>query len=584
MIKRLFILCICCAIFTFTLLAVNLTPPFLLSNSLCLAQEKTEFRESVRKFRRLISEHQLQGIDVSQARELGRESRDATMKGNREKAARLLDEAIHILETGTGKSLTAGQTSQEYKRPKKNKYYKIELPVSEDKVFITPSVAEIDSGEKMGDYVAAFRPRPVEVKNGKVTLELSTLPIFVEEDGIQSDTFTALESPFGIHGIASWETNLKELGIQWIRYAGRQGVVWDLAEPEKGRFDWASYDRLFQKTFKNNTEMLITVKGANSWDQRLKSERELGKRKSRKRPESKLPNNLKDYSNFLQKMVERYDGDGKDDAAWAPIIRYWQIENEVDGGHYWRDTPQNYAVLLKTAYKAIKAADPSAKVVLAGVMSREGFHKFYLPMLEHLNKIKDHPADRYFDIFDFHWGGPSGSYKKTHRRGVDIDFKQYIEEIQSTLKRYDFTVPIWITEISTYSGHPESPHGLKEQAEEAQAAELVKLYVYPLALGVKKVFWVSLTEWGNFGGRQKGYFNMVGIISNPRNERGSHKKLAYYSYRNLIEKLGGTYLDKVQSINLGENIYCFKFIKKKNGKFIYVLWHDGLTLKVGPIF
>lgn len=407
---------------------------------------------------------------------------------------------------------------------------------------------------------------------------MTSAPIFVEEEGIHSDAFSLQESPFGIHGIRRWNSNVQELGVQWIRFAGPQGVVWDLVEPEKGRFDWSRYDRLFQETFKNNVEMLITVKSFNSWDRGLerqkRSKKDKREKRSKKRERRKpgMPNDLKAYSNFLQKMVERYDGDGKDDAPGATFIRYWQIQNEVDGS--WADTPQDYAVLLKTSYKAIKEADPDAQVVLAGVMSRGGFREFYVPMLEHLNKIKDNPADRYFDAFDFHWGGAAGSYIKKYRRGVEVDLKQYIEEIQSTLKKYNVEVPIWITEISTYSGHPESPPGLQEQPEETQAAELVKLYVYPLALGVKKVFWVSLKEWGHFGGRKKGYFKKVGLISNPRNDGDSHKKLAYYTYRMLIEKLGGVDLDKIQAINIGEDIYCYKFIKKKDVKFIYILWHD----------
>lgn len=531
-----------------------------------IEEPRSDFMDATRRLRRLIDEQKAQGEDVSQALELQRKSRDAMRQGNRKEALRLLNEAMHTLRKKEADKVIDGQRSQEL--GEQNKTRRIELPISADKVLITRSVPNYASGKEISDYESAFQSIPVEVKKGKVSLELTSVPIFVEEEGIQPDAFQPQESPFGIHGIRGWNSSVEELGVQWIRYAGQQGVVWDLVEPEKGRFDWSRYDRLFQGTFKNNVEMLITVKSFNSWDQGLKREK---KSKKRKRRKLGMPNDLKAYSNFLQKMVERYDRDGKDDAVGAPIIKYWQIQNEVDGS--WGDTPQVYAVLVKTAYKAIKNADASAQIVLAGVMSRDGFRKFYIPLLECLNKIKDKPEDKYFDVFDFHWGGEAGSYKRKNRHGVEVDLKNYIEEIQATLKKYDFSVPIWITEISTYSGHPESPPNLQEQSEETQASELVKLYVYPLAQGVKKIFWVSLKEWGHFGGRKKGYFKKVGLISNPRNDGDSHKKLAYYSYRMLAEKLEGVDLDKTQAINIGKDIYCLKFIKRD--KFIYVLWHDS---------
>ena len=480
------------------------------------------------------------------------------------------------------------KSSQEQKSSKDYKQRGIELPVSADRVLITRAVPDYSSGTEIKDYSSAFKSWTVEAKDGKVILDLTTVPVFVEEAGIQTGTFAAEESPFGIHGIRRWDDNLKELGVQWIRFAGPQGVTWGLVEPEKGKFDWSMYDKLYLESFKNNVEMLITVKCGNTWDQGIKRDKRSQKRargknnleqgverkkKSHKGRRGKpgMPHDIEAYSNFIHKMVERYDGDGTDDAPGAPTIKYWQIQNEVDGS--WGDTPQDYAVLLKTSYMAIKEADPKAKIVLAGVMSREGFRNFYVPMLEHLNKIRDNPSDMYFDIFDFHWGGAAGSYKEKDRHGDKVDFKQYTEEIRSVLKKYNFSVPIWITEISTYSGRPESPPGLQEQSEETQATELVKLYVYPLALGAKKIFWVSLKEWGTFNRRTKGYFNMVGLISNPRNEGDSYKKLAYYTYKMLIEKLGGIDLDKIQTINIGEGIYCFKFIRK-NSKSIYILWYD----------
>ena len=52
-------------------------------------------------------------------------------------------------------------------------------------------------------------------------------------------------------------------------------------------------------------------------------------------------------------------------------------------------------------------------------------------------------------------------------------------------------------------------------SEKKQALDLYKIYVYSLANGVKKIFWVTLTEWHNFAGQPNDVFDNVGLINNP---------------------------------------------------------------------
>ncbi|HDZ61930.1 MAG TPA: hypothetical protein ENH40_02140 [Nitrospirae bacterium] len=613
--KILLILSICCFVFSFIAVNHSYARPSKRSNNVRSENSDKDLTKAIRTLRGKIKEHQARGDDVSKARELDRKAREAIRNGDKDGGLRLINEAINILDNGDVNKAAEKERPKVDNGPTKFKKKRVELPVSADKIIITRAVPLYGSGKEIKDYAAAFNSNSVDVEDGKVALDLTTVPIFVEEEGIQPAEFVQGESPFGIHGIKKWNSNAEELGIKWIRFAGPEGVTWDIVEPEKGKFDWSKYDNLYLEPTKNNVGMFITIKSGNSWDQGITSERKSSKggdagvdweqgitddrsskkdkrgkkdrvkrkkgekpdkrtegkkQEKKKRGKAGMPNDMEAYKNFISNMVERYDGDGKDDAPGSPVIKYWQVQNEVDGS--WGDTPQNYAVLLKTTYKAIKEADPEAKIGLAGVMTRAGFKKFYIPMFEHLNTIKDNSDNRYFDVFDFHWGGAAGSYLKKSRRGSEVYLKEYVEEIRSTLRKYNSEVPLWITETSSYSGQPETPPNLPEQTEEIQAAELIKLYVYPLSLDIKKIFWVSLKEWGGFGGRGLGYFKKVGLINNPKNEGMSHKKLSFYTYKKLIEKLGGVDLDNIQTIDLGENVYCYKFMK--NGKFIYVLWYD----------
>jgi DNA-binding transcriptional MerR regulator len=238
------------------------------------------------------------------------------------------------------------------------------------------------------------------------------------------------------------------------------------------------------------------------------------------------------------------------------------------GGGGWRDTPENYALLLKTAYKAAKKANPECKIAIAGL---GGKIEYYERILQYLHKIKDFPSEQYFDIFDFHIGGEAEQYKRSVS-GVSIS------TIKELLKKYNYqNVPIWITEMSTYSDKPDCiKKECKFQTETEHAESLLKRYIYSLAHGIGKVFWVTLIENHNYAGHPNGYYDNVGLINNPDNDGQSHKKLAYYTYKKMVEVLEGSDWQDIQTIKEEENdaygLYLYRFIK--DGKPIYVGWYD----------
>jgi hypothetical protein len=393
----------------------------------------------------------------------------------------------------------------------------------------------------------------------------------------QSPPSISEDSPFGIHDPTVPEVdNIADVaatGAKWIRYAGKNGIVWDIIEPQKGTFDWAYYDQLYLETVKNNIKMFVTILSANRWDRYIDP-----------RQTEQMPKDIEAYKNFLRKAVERYDGDGIDDAPGSPVVDVWQISNEPD--IFWNDTAEDYAKLLKESYKVIKQANPQAKVAIGGAGSP--FEKFYLPLFKELDRIKDNPQDRYFDIFDFHWYPfifeSQYNYLVQHALGakVSVYLDKYINDIKQRLARYGYdNIPIFITETAQYSGKPNSPPWVDPKiggfpgfrSEKRQASDLFKVYVYSLAKGVKKIFWVTLTEWHNFKNDPNCVFDNVGLIHNPQNHGLSHKKLAYYTYRNMVDILEGSDWNNIQTVQEKDGICIYKFIK--NGKPIWVAWNDN---------
>lgn len=401
------------------------------------------------------------------------------------------------------------------------------------------------------------------------------LPALAAE--VSAPTRTSADSPFGIHdpGFPTAENDITAIGAKWVRYAGRDGIVWDAVERQEGRLDWRHNDHLYLKTRRMGVRMLVSTISAS---------------RAHRARHGRTPPNMKAYLDFLRKAVERYDGDGVDDAPGSPVVEIWQIENEPD--IFWKDSPQDYARLLMGSYKAVKDANPAAKVAIGGVGTPDGFDgrkEFYIRTLEALDAARAAPGDRYFDVFDLHWYPFAYDYDHMIEppeplpEGRLFRLAGYVDDIRQTLARFGYPdTPIFMTETAQYSGTPSRTRMLPPEAadtssayhsESRQAVFLVKLYLYAIAHGIQKVFWVTLTEWHAFGGDLNGVFDNVGLINNPLNDGQRHRKLSYYAYKKLAATLEGSDWSTVQTVLDKDGTHVYKLMR--NGKPVWVCWNDG---------
>ncbi len=150
--------------------------------------------------------------------------------------------------------------------------------------------------------------------------------------------------------------HLREAGVAWARVR----ALWKLIEPRPGAYDWTVTDRLFGDAAASGFRMVAVVYANPDW---------VTEAECRPVP----PEHMERYAALWQALVERYDGDGKDDAPEGTVLRYWQVSNEPDfdprqaggegdyGGCF-GDDPARYAAQLAAAYRAAKAADPAAQL------------------------------------------------------------------------------------------------------------------------------------------------------------------------------------------------------------------------------
>ncbi|HET7653689.1 MAG TPA: cellulase family glycosylhydrolase, partial [Acidimicrobiales bacterium] len=123
---------------------------------------------------------------------------------------------------------------------------------------------------------------------------------------------------------------------------------WQSAEPSKGSYNWSYIDRVVNGAKARGLSVLGTIAYTPAWA----------------RPSGTTdkvpPTNLGDYVNFVRAVVNRYAPQG---------LHQWEIWNEPNIVQFWQPKPDpaNYTSMLKQSYAAIKAIDPSATVVSAGL-------------------------------------------------------------------------------------------------------------------------------------------------------------------------------------------------------------------------
>jgi hypothetical protein len=381
----------------------------------------------------------------------------------------------------------------------------------------------------------------------------------------------SLNSPFGIHDPKVPSEFMKTIpagydlpkdvanaGAKWVRYAGAEGLVWDLVEKTPGQYDWSKNDYLISEAQKAGLNVIVVVNTFNKSDQ----------------PDVKMvngaipygkPKNMENYLKFLQTAVERYDGDGVTDAPGSPVINSWEIENEVDSPIFWKDTPENYAQLLKESYKTIKKTNPNAQVSMAGMSDPNDTTKsldFYFRVLAELDKKKDNPSAKYFNLAGLHLYNFSNNQ-------LDRE-KVLMKAFKETLSKYGYNVPIWLTETGDYSGKPMRP---PLKSEKVQAENLLKIYISSLSQNIGKIFWVTLTEWHKYAGLDNSVWDNVGLINNPQNDGDGSRKLSYFTYKKMTEILEGSDWKNTKVIQEKEGVYVYEFFKKNEN--IFVAWNES---------
>jgi hypothetical protein len=181
------------------------------------------------------------------------------------------------------------------------------------------------------------------------------------------------------------------------------------------------------------------------------------------------PQDMSTLARFADAAVRHFGPGGSLWAANPGVptvpIHSWQVWNEPNYKAFWPTGPNaaGYAGMLKTVAPAIKAADPGAEVVAAGLPESYSNE----PAAQYLQELYAAGAKNYFDTVAVH----------AYARSADQSY-EVIKGIRKVMNANgDSKAPIWVTEFGTASGGPTSNYTV----DEATQARLVQRTLRGLA-------------------------------------------------------------------------------------------------------
>ena len=337
--------------------------------------------------------------------------------------------------------------------------------------------------------------------------------------------------------------------VSWVRWH----VLWAAIEPSNTTPANYNYytDSAVLAAQKAGLRLIITIDSAPPWAATIANGR-IDK------------TDISEFAQFMGALVERYDGDGRQDAPGSPVVDYWEFYNEPDGGYassaqsgaaYWGPFGAEYAQMLCAVYPVMKAASPRAQIALGGI-AHDWFTDEGGPFVRRfLDDVLDAGGGNCLDAMNFHY------YPAFHLTwdpyGSGLAGKA--NYLRSKLAPHGLAnLPMIVTEAgwhsNDYSQFPSTP--------EIQAGYVVKLFVQSLASDVRVMMW-----WTWSDKEISGFWGANGLL-----DLNLQKKLAYHAYQTAASQLGNAAFQRILSpgvVHDDGSIQAYLFLR---GNPLYVLW------------
>jgi polysaccharide biosynthesis protein PslG len=335
----------------------------------------------------------------------------------------------------------------------------------------------------------------------------------------------ARATPRSFFGIVP-QASLSEEDAEYMR-AGRIGSIrlaigWESVQPARGgTYNWEGTDREIATAAEQGLRVLPFLSGVPRWVSQRTTRLPIDSARARQ-----------GWTAFVKAAVKRYGPGGEFWAEHTPAvakdgivirrplpIRTWQIWNEANFFYFaFPVSPTRYARLLKLSYRAVKSADPGAKILLSGLFGEpdEG-GKRGMSAADFLAALYKVPGIRhYFDAVALH---PYAFHVS--------DLEAMVEDMRAVVREnHDPGAGLYITEMGW--GSQNDPNVVAfEQGIGGQARELRAAYRYLLAnrrrLNLKAAYWFTWKD-------SRYYCSFCDSVGLFRESRRFHAKPAWHAF------------------------------------------------------
>jgi hypothetical protein len=212
------------------------------------------------------------------------------------------------------------------------------------------------------------------------------------------------------------------LGVGWVR----NFAPWNSFEPARGQLSQGMAQVLEEEIagLPAGTKVLLDLVDTPRWE-------------SGSSNPTSPPRNPTDYARFVATMARRFAG----------RVAAWEIWNEEDNSSWWagRPDPAAYTRLLRDAYRAIKAIDPSATVLIGGLTGND---------YEFLQQLYEQGAKGSFDAAAVHTDTACNDispYEALHNGPNDPRINRWAflgyRTMHEVMLAHGDDSPIWMTEL-----------------------------------------------------------------------------------------------------------------------------------------
>ncbi len=353
-------------------------------------------------------------------------------------------------------------------------------------------------------------------------------------------------------------THTQDAKVYWVRWP----ISWSAIEPTDtvpANYNFSRYDASILAASQNGLHLIATILSNPGWAASYANG-----------PIDKV--DIGEFTEFVGTIVERYDGDGWEDAPGSPVVDYWEFYNEPDGGDelrarygysYWGHFGAEYAQMLCAVYPVIKQANPRAQVALGG-LAYDWFEDQDGPYVrEFLDDVLAAGGGDCFDLMNFHYYPLFEPVWAPYGPGIGGKANY----LRIKLAQFGFAdKPI----INTEAGWHSDDYYVSPSTPEIQARYVAKLFAQSIASGLELMIWWTWIDPG-------GFYGANGLLT-----QDLQRKPSFYAYATAAQIMGRASFRRALSLDeLGDPAMEGYQLTMPDGRDLYVLWsNDEITRSV----